>query len=680
LKAGGNGKDIQERREHMGFFSSSGERAENGRLFYRGLEPSQKQTTGGNCMVTKLLDKFSLDLTQKAQEGQCSPVIGRDREVEQIIEILCRKTKNNPALVGKPGVGKSALAEKLAQEIAQCRVPEALRDKRIVAVYMSSLVAGTKYRGEFEERLRDILEEVTRAGNVILFVDEMHTIVGAGSAEGAIDAANILKPALGRGELQLIGATTDKEYRKYIERDAALSRRFSRVEVPEPTDQETVEILQGIRPELERFHGIRYTEEAVSAAVTMSGRYFPQRCWPDKALDLMDEAAAMVRLRTERRLSDRQLRRKRSLEEKLGSAVERRQYEKAADLRDELGRLSRTLSEKCQVPAQVDREHIGHIVSRRTGIPESVILSRLDDRLLSLETRLTQRIIGQPEAIEAVCRGLLRSRMGLGDKGPRGCFLFTGPTGVGKTELCRVLAQELYGEEEALIRLNMTELCEKTGTATLIGAPPGYAGYGEGGKLTEQVRARPYSLVLFDEVEKAHPDVRALLLQIMDEGKLSDAEGNPVDFRNTVVVMTSNLGAEAIRRDGAALGFAPSGGDRDAALRAALKTCFSEEFLGRLDAIVPFRLPDKEDRRRITQKLLGELCGKLAQEGRSLCLEEAVTDYLLEKWQDDGYGVRTLRHLIGREVADPLTELLRQGRWKGQACIRVEEGCLRAEV
>jgi ATP-dependent Clp protease ATP-binding subunit ClpC len=671
LKALKYGNNIQERRAVMGFFSSSGQ-GEN-KLFTRGLETSQN--SGGERMVTKLLDKFSLDLTQRAAEGRCSPVIGREREVEQIIEILCRKTKNNPALVGKPGVGKSALAEKLAQQIVQGQVPEALRDKRIVSIYMSSLVAGTKYRGEFEERLRDILEEVARVGNVILFVDEMHTIVGAGSAEGAIDAANILKPALGRGELRLIGATTDKEYRKYIERDAALSRRFSRVEVPEPTAQETLAILKGVRLDLEQFHGIRYTEEAISAAVDLSQRYFPQRCWPDKALDLMDEAAAMVRLGTEKQISDRQKRRKRSLEEKLGSAVERRQYEKAADLRDELGRLNRTFSER----HLVEREHVGYIVARHTGIPESVVLCRPDERLMGLEKRLSRRIIGQPEALRAVCQGLLRSRVGLGGKGPRGSFLFTGPTGVGKTELCRALAQELYGKEDALIRLDMTELSEKTGTATLIGAPPGYAGYGEGGRLTEQVRAHPYSLVLFDEIEKAHADVRALLLQIMDQGTLSDAEGNPVDFRNTVVVMTSNLGRDAIRRAGVSLGFAADRENGNKALRTELETCFTAEFLGRLDAVVPFQGLDEESRRRILEKLLNELKQKLAGEGRSFCMEDTVTDYLMERWQDDGYGVRSLQRLLSREITDLLARLLAENRWNGQVCVRVVDGCICTE-
>lgn len=646
------------------------------RLFTRTVETMQKKQAGGDSMVTKLLDKFSQDLTAKAAEGCCGPVIGRQRELEQMIQVLCRKTKNNPALVGKPGVGKTALAEKLAVEIVEGRVPDALRDKRVAALYMSSLVAGTKYRGEFEERLRDVLDEVIRAGNVILFVDEMHTIVGAGSAEGAIDAANILKPALGRGELQMIGATTEKEYRKYIERDAALSRRFSRVEVPEPTAEETEEILQGLRPSLEQFHGVSYTQGAIRAAVQLSQRYFPQKCWPDRAVDLMDEAAAMVRLGQERTLTERQKRQKRGLEQRLSGAVERGQYEKAADLRDELGRLNRELQEKRlrQGGGHVEECHIGRVVANRTGIPENVVSERMDDTLVGLAEKLRQQVLGQEEAVETVAGALLRSRMGFGgDRRPKGCFLFTGPTGVGKTELCRALSKALYGQEEAMIRLDMTELSEKTGTASLIGAPPGYAGYGEGGMLTEKVRNHPYSLVLFDEVEKAHGDVRALLLQIMDEGKLTDAEGIPVDFRNTVVVMTCNVGAGAILRQGASLGFAAGKPDRQEGLRKELETCFSGEFLGRLDAIVPFYPLSGESRRAVAEKCLREFQQQLEREGRTVELSPQITDYLLEKWKDDGFGVRSLRRLMGKELADPLAKLLVQGKWKGSAKLEIRE-------
>ena len=651
-------------------------------LFTRALELARRTKRGGGDM-TKLLDKFSLDLTEKAAAGRCPAVIGRDRELESIVGILCRRTKNNPALVGKPGVGKTALAEKLAMEIAGGRVPDALRDKRVVALYMSSLVAGTKYRGEFEERLRDILDEVIHAGNVILFVDEMHTIVGAGSAEGAIDAANILKPALGRGEIQMIGATTEKEYRKYIERDAALSRRFSRVEVPEPTAQETLGILKGIQREFEQFHGITYTPEAIEAAVSLSGRYFPDRCWPDRAVDLLDEAASLVRLQAEKSITGRNLRTRQHLEEKLSGAVEKRQYERAAGLRDELSRLNQELHEKGRSRGGylVEPRHMAMVVSRRTGVPLSAVQGKMDDRLLHLAQRLEQRVIGQKAAIETVTKALLRSRLGFdSDHRPRGCFLFTGPTGVGKTELCRALAEELYGQKDALIRLDMTELSEKTGTASLIGAPPGYAGYGEGGLLTEKVRQKPYSLVLFDEVEKAHADVRALLLQIMDEGKLTDAEGISVDFRNTVVVMTCNLGADAISREGASLGFAGTAPDREGSLRRELETGFSGEFLGRLDAIVPFERPSPQAQKAIAEKLLQDFCRQVEREGRSLQLDEQVAEYLCGRWKKDGYGVRSLLRTIDRELADPLARLLADGVWTGRVRIVTEADGLKAKV
>ncbi|MDD6023530.1 MAG: ATP-dependent Clp protease ATP-binding subunit [Oscillospiraceae bacterium] len=644
--------------------------ADRDRLFTAALDSARKQTMGGTAMVTKLLDKFSVDLTERAGEGKCGPVIGRDRETARMLQILCRKTKNNPALVGKPGVGKTALAEKLAMEIAAGNVPDALREKRVVALYMSSLVAGTKYRGEFEERLRDVLDEVIKAGNIILFVDEMHTIVGAGSAEGAIDAANILKPALGRGEIQMIGATTEREYRKYIEKDAALSRRFSRVEIPEPTEEETLEILEGIRGALEQHHGVRYSDDALTASVRLSGRFFPERCWPDKALDLMDEAAAGVRLSGEKRLSGRQLMKRKTLEQRLDGAVERKQYEKAAAIRDELGALTRESQSRTRGKLQVDRERIGEVVSGRTGIPLNVILRRTDDTLSGLARRLSQRVIGQEEAIGTVANALLRTRLGIGGPDrPRGCFLFCGPTGVGKTELCRALAAELYGRKDAMIRIDMTELSDKMGTSALIGAPPGYAGYGEGGMLTEKVRNHPYSLVLFDEVEKAHSDVRALLLQIMDEGRLTDAEGIQVDFRNTVIVMTSNLGAESIRKDGVALGFGAGNQDKEASLQRELRETFSREFLGRLDAIVPFRMPGPEDRRKILLRLLGEYRQQLKAGGYEVELSGALSEYLLERWKNDGYGVRSMKRQLEEELSAPLTELIRSGGWNGKACL-----------
>lgn len=643
-------------------------------------ELGEKQRSGGTAVVTKLLDRFSQDLTQKASEGRCGPVIGRRDQLERMMEILCRKTKNNPALVGKPGVGKTALAEKLAQEIVSGNVPEPLRDKRLVAIYMSSLVAGTKYRGEFEERLRDILEEVSKAGNIILFVDEMHTMVGAGSAEGAIDAANILKPALGRGEIQLIGATTEKEYRKYIERDAALSRRFSRVEVPEPGERETLEILRGLRPDFERFHGVSYSDEALVGAVQLAGRYFPERCFPDKAVDLMDESASMVRLQGENSLSGRKLRQRKNLEQRLSGAVEKKQYEKAAALRDELGRLNQELYQQSRGLRPVEKSHMAAVVARRTGIPEEEVQEKLDGSLGNLEERLGQRVLGQEQAISQVVRVLRRSRLGYGGKGPKGCFLFAGPTGVGKTELCRALAEELYGGGDGFLHLDMTELSEKNGTASLIGAPPGYAGYGEGGRLTEHVKNHPHCLVLFDEVEKAHSDVRALLLQIMDEGKLTDAEGNRVDFRNTVIVMTSNLGSGAIVRQGAALGFEGTAKNPMAQLERELECCFSREFLGRLHAIVPFSPLQGESRRAVAEKLLKELKQDVEREGRTLEISGEVTDYLLEKWERGGYGVRTLRRIIGETLVDPLVDALGREQWQEKAWITLKEGTVQVTV
>ena len=590
--------------------------------------------SGGTAVATRLLDRFSLDMTEKAAAGLVSPVVGRERELEQLLQILCRKTKNNPALVGKPGVGKTALAEKLAIAIAQGQVPRSLREKRVVALYMSSLVAGTKYRGEFEERLRDILDEVVRAGNIILFVDEMHTIVGAGSAEGAIDAANILKPALGRGEIQMIGATTEKEYHKHIEKDAALSRRFSRVSVPEPGEEETVEILQGIRESFEAFHGVSYHPDTLRAAVRLSGRYYPQRCWPDKAVDLMDEAAAMVHMRAE--------------------------Y---------YGRRARHFG--CHGNVVVP-EHIGAVIASRTGIPAEEVMGSLDGRLTGLEQRLKAQVLGQDQAIARVAGVLLRSRAGFsGDRRPRGSFLFAGPTGVGKTELCRAMAKALFGAEDAMIRLDMTELSDKQSTASLIGAPPGYVGYGEGGNLTEKVKNQPYSLILFDEVEKAHSDVRALLLQILDEGMLTDAEGTRVDFRSAVVVCTCNVGAKAITGPGT-LGFGGGPERAEGNLRQELRQTFSREFLGRLDAIVPFSLPDDEAKTAIGGKLLEEFCREAEKEGRSVTVTDRVLPWLLSRWDVREDGVRSLRRLIARELGEPLSTLLMEGTWKGNAILDAE--------
>ena len=577
--------------------------------------------------MTKLLEKFSLDMTARAAEGRLPRVVGRQRELERLTGVLCRRTRNNPALVGPPGVGKTALAEKLALEMAAGRVPEPLRNKRLLAVYMSALVAGTRYRGEFEERFRDLMEEIIRAGDVILFIDELHTIVGAGGAEGAIDAANILKPALGRGELRIIGATTDAEYRKSIQRDPALERRFTRVEVPEPSAAETLTILRGLQRDFEGFHGVRYAPGTLEGAVRLSRRYFPQRAWPDRAVDLMDEAGAMARL-------------------------ERPAFRAA-------GRRS---------SVTVEETHVIRAVSRRTGVPEAAVREQTDQGLLGLQDRLRAALPGQDRAIGTLTRALIRSRLGFGrESGPRGCFLFAGPSGVGKTQLCRLLARELYGEK-ALIRLDMTEFSDPTATAALLGAAPGYAGYGQGGRLTEPVRRQPWSLLLFDEAEKAHPAVLSLLLQLLDEGRLTDAEGLEADFRNTLVVLTCNLGSDAILRGGASLGFAAEAGDLEGALRRELLRVFPRELLERLDAVIPFPFPAGKDRVAVAERLLEDYRALAAARGRALQFLPGTAEALSARWDREG-GVRSLRRLMDRELSDPLAELLLSGGWTGPVTV-----------
>ena len=520
------------------------------------------------AVATKLLEQFSEDLLLKA--AQMEPVIGRDREIDTVIGILCRKNKNNPALVGEPGVGKTAIAEGLAQRMAAGNVPPQLKDKRLVSLNMANLVAGTKYRGEFEERLRDVLSEIRRSGDVILFVDEMHTIVGAGAAEGAIDAANIFKPALGRGELQMLGATTVTEYRKYIEKDSALERRFRPVTVDEPDKNATMAILRGLKPGLERHHHIRITEEAMTEALRLSVRYLPDLFLPDKAIDLLDEGAAHARME-ELYHTKRGIRQE--LEQELHEAVRESRFEKAAELRDKMQRMANRPVESRRARAVTGLD-VAWAVSARTGIPVGRITADERERLLNLEKLLCREVIGQEEAVNQVAEAVRRGLAGLRDEGrPVTSLLLTGPTGVGKTELCRALSRELYGSKEAMIRLDMTEFMEKQSVARLIGAPPGYVGYEEGGKLTEAVRRRPYCLVLLDELEKAHPDVTGILLQIMEEGVLTDSTGRRVSFKNVIVVMTSNVGGE-LRSDG--LGFQPTG--RDDQTNEALKTRFTPEF------------------------------------------------------------------------------------------------------
>ncbi len=601
----------------------------------------------------KLLEQFSEDLLAKT--ANMEPVIGRDREIDMVIGILSRKNKNNPALVGEPGVGKTAIAEGLAQRMAMGNVPPQLKDKRLVSLNMANLVAGTKYRGEFEERLRDVLSEIRRCGDVILFVDEMHTIVGAGAAEGAIDAANIFKPALGRGELQMLGATTLTEYRKYIEKDPALERRFRPVMVEEPNQEATLAILRALKPGLERHHRLRITDEALKEAVRMSKRYLPELFMPDKAIDLLDEGAAHARMEELQQSKPGALRQ--DLEAELSEAVRESRFEKAAELRDKMQKMANRTGETRRNRG-VGAADIAWAVSARTGIPVGKLTANERERLLTLEDTLASRVIGQQEAVHAAAEAVRRGFAGIRDENrPVASLLFTGPTGVGKTELCRALAEELFGSKDAMIRLDMTEYMEKHSVSRLIGAPPGYVGYEEGGKLTEAVRRRPYCLVLLDELEKAHRDVAGILLQIMEEGELTDSNGRRVSFRNAIVVMTSNIGGK-LRSDG--LGFRPAG--RTAETEGELQNAFSPEFLGRLDKIVCFGPLNGAALERIAEKYLVQLQKRLAVLGIQLTLPEELKTHLASQCKPQD-GARHLRRLVQQQVEGPLSEyLLRTGR------------------
>ena len=622
-------------------------------LFTHTVEWLQRESafpTGGKkeAVATKLLEQFSEDLITKASAME--PVIGRDREIDTVIGILCRKNKNNPALVGEPGVGKTAIAEGLAQRMAVGNVPPQLKDKRLVSLNMASLVAGTKYRGEFEERLRDLLAEIHRSGDVILFVDEMHTIIGAGAAEGAIDAANILKPALGRGEVQMLGATTREEYRKYIEKDAALERRFRPVTVEEPGNETTLAILHALKPGLERHHRLRISEEALKEAVRLSVRYLPDLYLPDKAIDLLDEGAARARME-EMRLSRGGTARK-ELEEELHEAVRERRFEKAAELRDKMQVLSLKPGDSRR-SRTVTAADIAWVVSARTGIPVGRLTASERERLLHLEGLLQAHVMGQPEAVQTAAEAVRRGFAGLRDEErPIACMLFTGPTGVGKTELCRALSEEVYGSRNAMIRLDMTEYMEKHSVSRLIGAPPGYVGYEEGGQLTEAVRRRPYSLVLLDEVEKAHPEVLGILLQIMEEGVLTDSTGRRVSFRNTIVVMTSNVGS-SVRGDG--LGFCAAG--QSSQVEEAVRQAFTPEFLGRLDATVPFRALDGTTMEAIARKYLRLLQERAGAAGIQLNLPPELAASLCARCRGKD-GARNLRRLVQTEVEGALSGFL----------------------
>ena len=628
----------------------------------------------------KTLLEFSRDLTAMAREGRLDPVIGREKEIARALRILTRRTKNNPVLIGEPGVGKTAIAEGLAEKIAAGDVPEELIDKRILLLDLSGMVAGTKYRGEFEERIRAVLDEVRRDGNVILFIDELHTIVGAGSAEGAVDAANILKPALGRGEIRVIGATTLEEYRKFIEKDAALERRFQSVQVGEPDEGKAMQILQGLRPKYEAYHGLSIEDEALRTAVTLSKRYLPDRFLPDKAIDLIDEAAASVKLSA--RSASPELK---ALEEKASAAARDKEtaicaqdYEKAARLRDaeESFRTQAAAERKKQAreaektAVRVTAEDIAAVVSNWTGIPVTRLNESESARLLTLEETLHARVVGQEDAVRAVARAIRRGRVGVKDpKRPVGSFLFLGPTGVGKTELSKALAEAVFGSEDAMIRIDMSEYMEKHTVSRLIGSPPGYVGYDEGGQLTEKVRRKPYSVVLFDEIEKAHEDVWNILLQILEDGVVTDAQGRKVDFRNTAVIMTSNIGAKSITAAGTPLGFAPeeqkSADAQFAAVKAAviaeLRRTFRPEFLNRVDETIVFRRLSREDCAEIARRLLVQTVSRAAALGITLEADEDCAVSLAERGYDVSYGARPLRRLIRSEVEDALATCLLDG-------------------
>ncbi len=615
---------------------------------YLQWEAKNSAETKKEAVTTKLLEQFSEDLVMKA--ATMEPVIGREREIDMVIGILSRKNKNNPALIGEPGVGKTAIAEGLAQRMALGNVPPQLKDKRLISLNMANLVAGTKYRGEFEERLRDVLAEIRRSGDVILFVDEMHTIVGAGAAEGAIDAANIFKPALGRGELQLLGATTLTEYRKYIEKDPALDRRFRPVIVEEPNREATMEILRGLKPGLERHHHMRISEEALKEAVRLSVRYLPELFLPDKAIDLLDEGASHARIEEMRQGRGGAARQ--DLELELHEAVRESRFEKAAELRDKMQKMM-VRSQEPRRPRVVTGADIAWAVSARTGIPVGKLNADERERLLTLETRLGERVIGQPEAVRTVSEAVRRGLSDIRDEHrPVACLLFTGPTGVGKTELCRAIAEELYGSRDAMLRLDMTEYMEKQSVSRLIGAPPGYVGYEEGGKLTEAVRRRPYCLVLLDELEKAHPEVCGILLQIMEEGELTDSCGRRVSFKNTIVVMTSNVGGE-LKSDG--LGFRPAGSEQERS--AALRQAFVPEFLGRLDRVVAFSGLQEGSLVAICNKYLVQLRERLAAVGTQLLLPDETASWLSGKCRAKD-GARHLRRMVQEQVEGPLSEFL----------------------
>lgn len=641
------------------------------------VQGSLPESKGQAGTATPTVDQFSRDLTKMAKEGKLDPVIGREAEIERIIQILSRRTKNNPCLIGDPGVGKTAIVEGLAQRINEGNVPENLKGKRVVALELAGVVAGTKYRGEFEERLRNIMEELRNAGNVIVFIDEMHTIIGAGAAEGAIDASNILKPALAKGELQAIGATTLDEYRKHIERDPALERRFQPIMVGEPTKEESLEILKGLRDRYEAHHRVKITDAALKAAVNLSTRYINDRFLPDKAIDLIDEAASRVRMKAYTAPPDLKEMEERleTLRQEKESAVRSQEFEQAAKLRDkeqqlkeELENLKRDWEQrKLKDTQSVTEEDIAQVVSAWTGIPVTQLAQEETERLLNMEQILHKRVVGQSEAVKAVSRAIRRSRAGLKDpKRPIGSFIFLGPTGVGKTELAKALAESLFGDEDALVRLDMSEYMEKHTTSRLIGSPPGYVGYDEGGQLTEQVRRKPYSVILFDEIEKAHPEVFNVLLQVLEDGRLTDGKGRTVDFRNTVIIMTSNVGAGRLKQT--SLGFRPGNSEKDYedmkdTILGELKYTLRPEFLNRIDEIIVFHALEEEHLSEIVNLMLAEVQGRLAEYGIGIKVTEKAKKLLAAEGYDPAYGARPLRRVIQQKVEDEISEQMIRGEF-----------------
>ena len=685
------GLKLEEVREEvlnlLGHGLESGETERGGRGGSGGGEEGEERERKGGKSKTPALDSFGRDLTELARQKKLDPVIGREKEIERAIQILCRRTKNNPVLLGEAGVGKTAIVEGFAQRVIDGNVPELLMDRRIVVLDLAMMVAGTKYRGQFEERIKAVMNEVRRARNTILFIDELHTLVGAGGAEGAIDASNVLKPALARGEIQCIGATTLDEYRKYIEKDSALARRFQEVLVEPTTPEDTVEILKGLRDRYEEHHRVQITDDAISAAVELSNRYITGRCLPDKAIDVIDESGARVRLKSMskppnlKEIDDEVEALNREKEE----AVANQDFEKAAGLRDQADKLKK---KKQQITKEwrektretggvVDEDVIAEVVSKMTGIPLTRMTTEDSLRLMNMEDELHKRVISQDEAIKAIARAVRRSRSGLQDpKRPTGTFVFAGPTGVGKTLLAKALAEFMFGDADALIQIDMSEYMEKHNVSRLIGAPPGYVGYEEGGQLTEQIRRRPYAVVLLDEIEKAHPEVFNMLLQLMEEGRLTDSFGRNVDFRNTIVIMTTNAGADAIKNE-SAFGFQKP--DEDASYESMKKRVVEEiekvfrpEFINRVNDIIVFRHLNDEDLKQVVELELGKVRERLLEKGLTLQITDEAKEFLIKKGSNTDYGARPLRRAIESFIEDPLAEELLKGEFTGKELVLVE--------